>query len=122
MTDARPDPEAALVWRRLGEEGALRELYARLDPRFGLDTSALRDLLVRLDREHDAGITLSVTVQVATALPILLGSRGPTPERAAQAALDGHSMVAFAATDVGAAGSELTDLTTCVRLDGDDVR
>ncbi|MBO2461105.1 acyl-CoA dehydrogenase family protein [Actinomadura violacea] len=130
-TTAAPEatavPDSTALWRKLGDEGALQDLYEGpgTDPGLGLDPFALRDLLASLDAGHDLGTTLAVCVQAASALPILLGRRdrdGGTVARVAEQAVAGRAVVALAATDAGAAGSDLTALTTRVELDGDEVR
>lgn len=116
-------PDARTLWKQLGSDGMLRRLYSgeAVDPAFGLDPAALGELLAMLDAEHDLGTTLSVCVQVATTLPILIGRDGPAAQ-VAEDALDGRSVVAFAATDADAPGSDLTALSTRVELGDGEVR
>ncbi|WP_240490642.1 acyl-CoA dehydrogenase family protein [Amycolatopsis vancoresmycina] len=107
------------VWRRLGEAGVLREQYRRRTAT-GLvaDPGRLGATLRAVDARGDNGVTLSVLVQSASALPILATAPGPAFDRA----IDGECEVALAATDAAAAGSDLTGLGTEVDLDGDVVR
>jgi len=71
----------------------------------------VRELLTRLDARAGIGTTLSVVVQVATALPLLLVTKNSVAEQA----LDGTVQLAFAATDCAAAGSDLTGMGSTVR-------
>ncbi len=106
------------VWRMLGRAGLIAELYAGAGPR--PDTGRLGDLLSALDASCEVGVALSVCVQVATSIPILLGGRASQAVvRACDAALDGTAVTALCATDAGAAGSSLAELTTTVRLADD---
>ncbi|WP_235190828.1 acyl-CoA dehydrogenase family protein [Amycolatopsis rifamycinica] len=113
------DADGGRVWRRLGADGVLREQYRRRTPT-GLvaDPGRLGATLRAVDARGDNGITLSVLVQSASALPILAAGTGPEFDRVA----DGDCEVALAATDAAAAGSDLTGLGTEVEIDGDTVR
>jgi citronellyl-CoA dehydrogenase len=104
-----------LTWADLGRDGTLRQAFRAPDPRYGYDPVSVRELLTGLDAWAGVGTTLSVCVQVATALPLLLG----TQKSVAGQALDGDVQLAFAATDCAAAGSDLTGLGSTVRsVDG----
>lgn len=97
------------VWRSLGESGLL--------------TTDLDSLLSTLDAEHPIGTVLSVCVQVATALPILREAPETEPViKAREAALNGEAMLALAATDDAAAGSDLMSLGTVATLTDTSVR
>ncbi|NBH07256.1 acyl-CoA dehydrogenase [Amycolatopsis sp. SID8362] len=114
-----PDAGGAQVWQRLGAAGVLRAQYRERTPT-GLvaDPGRLAATLRAVDARGDNGITLSVLVQSASALPILAAGTGPEFDQVA----DGDGEVALAATDAGAAGSDLTGLGTTVDIDGDSVR
>lgn len=107
------------VWQRLGAAGVLRAQYRRRTAT-GLvaDPGRLAATLRLVDARGDNGVTLSVLVQSASALPILATAPGPAFDRVA----DGEAEVALAATDAAAPGSDLTGLGTEVDLAGDVVR
>ncbi|MEU5266050.1 acyl-CoA dehydrogenase [Amycolatopsis sp. NPDC021455] len=107
------------VWQRLGSAGVLREQYRRRTAT-GLvaDPERLGATLRAVDARTDNGITLSVLVQSASALPILATGTGPEFDEV----VAGDSEVALAATDAAAPGSDLTGLGTEVEIDGDAVR
>jgi alkylation response protein AidB-like acyl-CoA dehydrogenase len=65
-----------------------------------------------LDARHPLGTVLSVCPQLAVAVPVLASGTAPAVRTAWQAARDGHAVTALAATDAGAAGSDLTAMTT----------
>lgn len=116
---AGADATARDVWRTLGRSGVLAELLAGPGP---VPVGGLRDLLGGLDARCPTGVVLSVCVQVASALPLL--SEGPSEGPVADAyaaAVRGEAMLALAATDAGAAGSDLMSLTTTAELAGDTV-
>ena len=120
--DAVPGGAAATareVWRALGRSGVPAELLAGPGP---VPAGGLRDLLTRLDARHPVGVVLSACVQVASALPLLAEGPADGPVADAYAAATrGEAMLALAATDAGAAGSDLMSLTTTAELDGDTV-
>ncbi|WP_410586093.1 acyl-CoA dehydrogenase family protein [Amycolatopsis sp. lyj-23] len=113
------DAGGARVWQRLGAAGVLREQYRRRTAT-GLvaDPGRLGATLRAVDARGDNGVTLSVLVQSASALPILATATGPEFDRVA----DGECEVALAATDAAAAGSDLTGLGTEVEIGEDVVR
>ncbi|OXM49732.1 acyl-CoA dehydrogenase family protein [Amycolatopsis alba] len=103
--------EAPAVWRELGRSGAIERCS-------GPDSArALGELLTDLDSRYPVGVVLSVCVQIASVIP-LLRTLAPGDGGAADvfdAALSGKAMVALAATDEAAAGSDLMDLGTRIR-------
>ncbi|CAL9420708.1 hypothetical protein SUDANB95_01839 [Actinosynnema sp. ALI-1.44] len=113
MREAVPDLDARAVWASLGRSGVLAE---------DRPVVALRSLLPSLDARYPLGVVLSVCVQIASALPVLR-SHGPSGVvgRVCGEAVRGEVVVALAATDAGAAGSDLMDLTTSARLSPDRV-
>ncbi|NUT94648.1 MAG: acyl-CoA dehydrogenase [Saccharothrix sp.] len=112
MREAVLDVDARAVWASLGSSGVL----TRDRP-----VEVLRELLPSLDAQYPLGVVLSVCVQVASALPILRSHRaGPVGEVCAEAER-GSAVVALAASDAGAAGSDLMDLTTSARISADSV-
>ncbi|MEE1943037.1 acyl-CoA dehydrogenase family protein [Streptomyces sp. TRM 70361] len=119
LTDLSPNAPADRVWAALGACGALRGLYRR-----GVVTGTtphpakLAALLAAVDARADNGVTLSVLVQVASAIP-LLAARAPATgpvRRTLEEALDGKASVALAATDGAAPGSDLPGLATRVQI------
>ena len=112
---------ARQLWRALGSAGVLRDLYLPAASREPIMLSPclskLEALLTALDSSCPMGLTLSVCVQVATIIPALSAAVPGSPARRTQAsALAGEVVGAFAATDAGAAGSDLTALTTAVAV------
>jgi citronellyl-CoA dehydrogenase len=71
-----------------------------------------------LDARHPTGVVLAVCVQVAAGLPVLsTGIAGSALARAAyQQVCSGEAMLALAATDAGAAGSDLLRLGTRIDI------
>ena len=117
--DALPgDADGAEVWAVLGRAGLIRRAYRHGDPRTGVDPDGLADLLAALDARFALPATLSASVQLATALPVLATGRTPAAEHALARALAGRATVALAATDSGA-GTDLTALRTRVRIEDD---
>ncbi|WP_223178658.1 acyl-CoA dehydrogenase family protein [Streptomyces boluensis] len=110
------------VWAALGAAGVLRDLY--VPAMSGTpDPGRLAGLLGAVDARGENGVTLSVLVQVASALPVLAASAppsGPVRDVLAQV-LDGAATLALAATDAAAAGSDLAGLGTEVTLGPDEV-
>ncbi|AHH99583.1 acyl-CoA dehydrogenase family protein [Kutzneria albida] len=102
--------QARELWRSLGERGVLRALFAE-----GPSREQLGGLLAELDREHPVGVVLSACVQLATILPILRGETGAAA-KVYESALSGAAVLALAATDAAAAGSDLTSLGTKAEL------
>jgi acyl-CoA dehydrogenase len=97
------------LWRALGEAGLIEALFAD-----GARPSSafLGALLAALDARFPIGVTLGICVQVGSALPILLDSGGDDLGVVRHDALAGKAMVALAATDEAAAGSDLMDAAT----------
>ena len=117
-----PDAGTRAIWSALGRAGVLHRLYPPDTPTHRPDPQLLRELVRAMDAVHPPGVVLSVCVPAASALPLLgeASRRGPTDPGAAlagdvrRAALDGAGIVALAATDAGAAGSDLVRMTTTV--------
>ena len=107
------------AWAALGASGALRSAYRGGDPALGVDPTGLGRLLSEVDATADVGTTLSLCVQLATAVPLLATGSGPA-ETALAGALAGTSVTALAATDT-TAGSDLTALGTEVRIGEDEL-
>ncbi|MET9414476.1 acyl-CoA dehydrogenase family protein [Streptomyces klenkii] len=118
------DATASQVWAALGAAGILRDLYDRGPARPAApDPGRLSALLGAVDARGDNGITLSVLVQAASAVPLLAACAPETgPVRTAlDDTLSGAATVALAATDDAAAGSDLTGLGTEVTLGPDEL-
>lgn len=121
---------ASQVWQAFGAHGVTSGLYRHtgpLGPR--ADPLRLAALLRAVDARGDNGVTLSVLVQIASAVPVLgsgASAGSPAADRSGPAlayerALAGTQMVALAATDTAAAGSDLSGLGTEVHFDGDEL-
>ncbi|HEX8306480.1 MAG TPA: acyl-CoA dehydrogenase family protein [Jatrophihabitans sp.] len=113
--------DAGRVWSALGSAGLLAELYRADAEAVGVRADRLRALLTELDRRDDAGITLSVCVQVASALPLLLSAGQDLLRPMLDRLLSGDQLVALAATDAASAGSDLTGMSTSAELLADRV-
>ncbi|MGI5439231.1 hypothetical protein ACQEV4_18075 [Streptomyces shenzhenensis] len=96
------DAGAADVWRALGRGGITAALYASGHPAGPVDLDRLGALLAALDARGDNGVTLSVLVQTASALPLLANAPGERCATARARVLAGDARVALAATDEGA--------------------
>ncbi|WP_353940560.1 acyl-CoA dehydrogenase [Streptomyces sp. HUAS MG91] len=111
---------AALVWQACGAAGLIEGLY---DEEGGLDPRRLAALLAAVDARGDNGVTLSVLVQAASALPILAAgapASGPVRE-ALDSVRSGARTLALAATDSAGAGSDLAGLATEVTIGPDEI-
>ncbi|WP_340686952.1 acyl-CoA dehydrogenase [Amycolatopsis coloradensis] len=102
------------IWAALGAADALRSAYRGGDPALGVDPAGIGHLLSEVDAQASVGATLSLCVQLATAVPLLATGSGPS-EAALADALAGNSVTALAATDTNA-GSDLTALGTEVTI------
>lgn len=118
------DAPATGVWAALGTAGVLRDLYDRAGPTgFAPAPGRLADLLGAVDARGDNGVTLSVLVQAAGALPVLAAcapDTGPV-RQALDQVRSGASTAALAATDGAAAGSDLAGLGTEVTIGQDEL-
>lgn len=117
-------PATASLWSVLGRAG----VPARLLPEPGagppVDHGRLGVLLAELDARLPMGPVLSVCVQVATVLPLLrlAAQDSPLAAKVLTAALDGHAVVALAATDADLSGSALIDSRTAIENGADGPR
>jgi alkylation response protein AidB-like acyl-CoA dehydrogenase len=106
--------DARAVWRALGRRGVISELYPG-----GPDPAPARlgALLEGLDARLPTGVVLSICVQVATVIPLLLESsrRSARAGELAEACTGGEAIVALAVTDAAAAGSDLLSSGTELR-------
>ncbi|MFF3495262.1 acyl-CoA dehydrogenase family protein [Streptomyces sp. NPDC002795] len=121
VLDSLPDrPSAALVWEACGAAGLIEGLYGRAGH---VVPGRLAELLAAVDTRGDNGVTLSVLVQAASALPVLAaGAPDSGPVRAALGHVrSGAATLALAATDRAAAGSDLADLGTEVTIGLDEL-
>ncbi|MEU6847300.1 acyl-CoA dehydrogenase family protein [Streptomyces sp. NPDC046716] len=111
---------AALVWQTCGAAGLIEGLY---DDGGGIDPRRLAELLTAVDARGDNGVTLSLLVQAASALPILAAgapANGPVRD-ALDSVRSGARTLALAATDSAAPGSDLADLATEVTIGPDEI-
>ncbi len=115
-----PGASGAEVWSALGAGGHLAACYRDGDPRRGVRPAALARLLAATDARFGIPATLSVSVPLATTLPVLAAGTTAEARRALEDALAGRVTTALAATDV-TAGTDLAGLRTAVHLDGDTV-
>ncbi|MEU2618173.1 acyl-CoA dehydrogenase family protein [Streptomyces sp. NPDC007157] len=117
--DALPrTASGALVWAALGRAGLVTRGYHDGVVPTGADPVGLAGLLTAVDARFSIASTLSVSVQLATALPVLATGRTPVARHALERALTGQVTIALAATDV-TAGTDLTALRTRVRIEDD---
>lgn len=120
--DALPGgASGAEVWAALGAAGGITRAYRDGSVRAGVDLDGLGDVLSAVDARFSIAATLSASVQLATALPLLASDGGPVAEKALAGSLSGRATVALAATDV-TAGTDLTGLRTEAEVTGDAVR
>ncbi|MGW4213735.1 acyl-CoA dehydrogenase family protein [Lentzea sp. NPDC004789] len=103
------------LWRELGATGVIAGLYP--EPGAAPSPRRLRALVEELD--HPLGDVLSLCPQLAVVIPVL--ATDESVRTVWQDALHGRAVVALAATDAGAAGSDLTAMTTSVRIADDEV-
>ncbi|MFD0312748.1 acyl-CoA dehydrogenase family protein [Streptomyces flavalbus] len=124
LADVPVDAPAARVWAALGASGVLDHLYERRPDGLVPVPDRLAALLGAVDARGDNGVTLSVLVQAASALPVLADGAPPSGvvRRALERVSSGAATVALAATDGAAAGSDLAGLGTEVTLGPDEVR
>ncbi|MHC5699870.1 acyl-CoA dehydrogenase family protein [Streptomyces tirandamycinicus] len=115
-----PTADGAAVWAALGEAGGAARAYRDGSVRAGVDPDGLGAVLAALDARFSIAATLSASVQLATALPVLATGTGPVVEGLLERALAGRATVALAATDE-TAGTDLAGLRTRARFDGDAV-
>jgi alkylation response protein AidB-like acyl-CoA dehydrogenase len=115
--------DARQVWSQLGQEGTLASLYRPAPAEWRLRPEALRRLLTSVDAAGRTGVTLAVCVQAASAVPLLQTGAATSP--AVASVLDrvvrGEAVVALAATDADAIGSDLTGLGTTVTSHGSEL-
>jgi len=115
------DDDAPTVWRKLGEGHVLRNLYPDgqrpLEPDIGLVDELVRTLDARLP----LGVVMSVCVEAATALPLLLETARHSPVAAelGDAVARGQRLASVATTDVGLAGSALDAMNTSLTHEDD---
>ncbi|TWV47507.1 acyl-CoA dehydrogenase [Streptomyces misionensis] len=108
------------MWRTCGAAGLIEGLY---DNKGDVAPRRLAELLTAVDARGDNGVTLSLLVQTASALPILAAgapASGPVHE-ALHSVLSGANTLALAATDSAAAGSDLADLGTEMTIGPDEI-
>ncbi|WP_239146841.1 acyl-CoA dehydrogenase family protein [Streptomyces sp. SID10815] len=108
------------AWAALGAAGHLTRVYRGGDVRRGIDVDGLADVLATADARWSVPATLSASVQLATALPVLATGTGPAVEHALTRALSGTATLALAATDT-TAGTDLTALRTEAAVDATGV-
>ncbi|MER7164176.1 acyl-CoA dehydrogenase family protein, partial [Streptomyces lydicus] len=113
-----PTASGSQVWAALGRAGLIAEVYRDGAAGTGVDPGRLAGLLGAVDARFSLAATLSASVQLATALPLLATGRTPVARQALDRTLSGRATLALAATDV-TAGTDLTALRTEVRLDDD---
>lgn len=118
---AATGPDARAIWSALGAAGAIRRLYSAASDGANDPAPApvlVGALLAELDACLPTGVVLSVCVQVATVIPILLEAAraGALASRVGGAALDGEAIVALAVTDAGVPGSDLLEMRTRARI------
>ncbi|WP_328316321.1 acyl-CoA dehydrogenase family protein [Streptomyces sp. NBC_00388] len=119
LLDALPaTASGSQVWAALGRGGLTARAYRDGAVGAGVDPDGLAGVLSAVDARFSIAATLSVSVQLATALPLLATGTSPAARSALEQALAGRATVTLAATDV-TAGTDLTALRTQVRTEGD---
>ncbi|MCE4947368.1 acyl-CoA dehydrogenase family protein [Streptomyces noursei] len=108
----------AEVWAALGRAGLLTRAYRDGAVTAGTDPDGLADLLTAVDARFSIPATLSASVQLATALPVLAAGRTPLARQALDEVLSGRATVTLAATDA-TTGTDLAALRTEVRIADD---
>ncbi|MFE7778862.1 acyl-CoA dehydrogenase family protein [Streptomyces sp. NPDC057445] len=119
LGDLPPDADGRRIWAALGAAGRLAGVYREGHPSAGADPGALGRLMADLDARFGIGSTLSVCVQIATAVPLLTLGGQPAAD-ALREALAGTAVVALAATDEGS-GTDLAGLGTEVAVDDNGI-
>jgi acyl-CoA dehydrogenase len=110
------------LWRALGGEGVLAGLYQRGAADTRPDPGRLAVLLTELDARCPTGPVLTVSVQAATALPLLAeGATSDLARKVCDEVTSGGLVLALAATDADAPGSDLMAAATSARLSRDEV-
>jgi acyl-CoA dehydrogenase len=110
------------LWRALGREGVLAGLYQRGAADTRPDPGRLGVLLTELDARCPTGPVLTVSVQAATALPLLAeGAASDLARKVCDEATGGGLVLALAATDAAAPGSDLMAAATRARLSDAEV-
>jgi alkylation response protein AidB-like acyl-CoA dehydrogenase len=140
LTGAPADADGRTLWRALGQVGVLAALYQRAfetakrseggteipAARGRADTRPAPDrlgaLLTELDARYPTGPVLSVSVQTATAWPVLAEGAGSSlVTKVRDGALAGDLVLALAATDAASAGSDLMAAGTTALLSDTEV-
>jgi acyl-CoA dehydrogenase len=110
------------LWRALGRGGVLAGLYRHGAADARPDPGQLGVLLTELDARYPTGPVLTVSVQAATALPLLAeGAASDLARKVRDEAIGGGLMLALAATDAAAPGSDLMAAATRARLSDAEV-
>lgn len=110
------------LWRALGRDGVLAGLYQRGQADTRPEPGRLGVLLAELDARYSSGPVLTVSVQAATALPLLAeGAASDLARKVCDGALGGEQVLALAATDAGGPGSDLMDAATVARLSDTEI-
>lgn len=104
--------DARALWRGLGGRGLVADLLLDGVPAPG----RLAALLEELDARLPLGRVLSVCVQAASVVPLLVEALG-TGHPLAASALRGEAVIALAVTDAAAAGSDVLGAGTTVAGD-----
>lgn len=114
-TDVADRPlDARALWRGLGARGLIADLFA--DGAAVPASDRLAALLEELDARLPFGLVLSVCVQAASVVPLLVEALGAEHPLAA-AALRGETVIALDVTDSAAAGSDVLGTATAVTGD-----
>ncbi|MEU8569430.1 acyl-CoA dehydrogenase family protein, partial [Streptomyces pathocidini] len=109
------------LWTALGSAGLTAWCYRDSGTvASGVHPDRLARVLAAADARFAVPTTLSASVQLATALPVLATDPRPLARRELARAVAGESAVALAATDV-TAGTDLTALRTEARISDDGV-
>jgi acyl-CoA dehydrogenase len=122
LAAAPPGADGAVLWRALGREDVLAGLYQRGPTDARPDPGRLGVLLTELDARYPTGPVLTVSVQAATALPLLAeGAASDLARKVRNETAGGGLVLALAATDAAAPGSDLVAAATSARLSDAEV-
>ncbi|MFG2942376.1 acyl-CoA dehydrogenase family protein [Streptomyces sp. NPDC048282] len=115
-----PVGDATEILSALAGSGTLTDLYGK-EPTGRLDPLLLRRILTEADAQSPTGTVLALLIQLASATPLITEmADSPAAARTLRAALEGAGLLALAATDTAAPGSDLAALGTTVDLSGTD--
>lgn len=120
LADLPVTSSGARVWATLGSAGLLIRCYRGGDVRAGVDPERVAAVLTAVDARFSVAATLSVSLPLATTIPVLATGAAEVAQAAVERTLSGAATVALAVTDENA-GTDLTALGTRIDLDAEGV-